>query len=79
MRGDPCIELNDMFSIGLIIKKKKEYTQTRKLLMALDIIERSLSSYFIYLGFNLPSCIKTDTKTKYLLGSGTLLLLVFCR
>lgn len=22
MRGDPCIELNGMFSIGLIIKKK---------------------------------------------------------
>lgn len=63
MRGDPCIELNGMFSIGLIIKKKKN-TQTRKLLMALDIIERSLSSYFIYLGFSLPSSIKTETKTK---------------
>ena len=46
--------------------------------MALDIIERSLSSYFIYLGFSLPSSIKTETKTKYLLGSCALLLL-FCR
>ena len=42
--------------------------------MALDRIERSLSGYFIYLGFNLPTCIKTETKTKYLLDSCTLLL-----
>ena len=29
MRGDPCIKLNDMFSIGLIIKKKRIHSNKK--------------------------------------------------